>query len=281
MFLVFGTNSPTTHRKVLWGEIGQMAFSSKLKVWTTSGKKGHPIFWNIQFLSKTTLLFQVQFSRRSEGPWCFGRRFVVFFCAWSYDPTRSRGWGSHEHNLSKSGQLNIHPMVILNSQGLFYFKINQLNLSTYLSMYPFIYEQCIHKEQAPIYLQILMTHSWIESPEPLKTTAAAATTTTTTTTVGWFVELRAEVLLSVCAARNMNYAQLQWTSQDPVGLAPLELYTAPTMKRAGIQYQKGRTLQFSPSLLLFLYQISFIKLQIICDRLCFEGSPYQLLSPFN
>ena len=166
--------------------------------------------WVIQFFGtskfpeKTTLLFQVQFSRRSEGAWCFARRFVVFFCAWSYDPTAAT-----------------------------------------------------------------------------TITTTTTTTTTTATTVGWFVELRAEVLLSVCAARNMNYAQLQWKSQDPVGLAPLELYTAPTMKRAGIQYQKGRTLEFSPSLLLFLYQISFIKLQIICDRLCFEGSPYQLLSPFN
>lgn len=66
---------------------------------------------------------------------------LSFFCAWSYDLTRCCGWGSHEHNCSKSGQLNILP--ILNCQGLF-FKINQLNLSTYLSMYPSMHEQCIY-----------------------------------------------------------------------------------------------------------------------------------------
>lgn len=79
------------------------------------------------------------------------------------------------------------------------------------------------------------------------------------------MEFGDEVLPSVYIARNMNYAQLHWKPQDPVGFTPLWLYTAPSMKRAGIRYQTGRTLEFSPSLLLFLYQISSVKLQLLCE----------------
>ena len=209
----------------------------------------HPIFWNIQVSWKNNTAFSgtVQSQERRLLVFCSALcRFFLRLVLWSDSLSWLRiTWTQPFQKRSVKHTSDGHPKL----PRPFLFQDNQLNLSTYLSMYPSIYEQCIHKKQTPIYRHILMTHSWIESPEPMKTTAA--TTTTTTTTVGWFVELRAEVLLSVCAARNMNYAQLQWTSQDPVGLAPLELYTAPTMKRAGIQYQKGRTLEFSPSLLLF------------------------------